>query len=67
MEVSNKPWQTALDVMIGLAHLGNHGFVAQIFVPMDDFGRLMDDHPKAIVAYSWNVLGSLVGVWLFVL
>jgi predicted membrane-bound spermidine synthase len=67
--VSNTPWQTALDVMIGLAlTLVIMVLLAEIFVPMGRLlGRLMDDHPKAVVAYSWNVLGSLVGVWLFVL
>jgi SAM-dependent methyltransferase len=38
-----------------------------IFVPVGRLlGRLMDDHPNTIAAYSVNVAGSLVGIWLFV-
>ena len=33
-----------------------------IFVPLGRLlGRLMDDHPRTIWAYSVNVAGSLVG------
>ncbi|MCI0700091.1 MAG: methyltransferase domain-containing protein [Planctomycetia bacterium] len=40
----------------------------QIFVPIGRLlGRLMSDHPNTIAAYSVNVFGSLVGIWLFVL
>ncbi|MFO0844462.1 MAG: methyltransferase domain-containing protein [Gemmataceae bacterium] len=36
------------------------------FVPLGQvLGRLMSDHPRVIVAYSVNIVGSLVGVWLF--
>jgi spermidine synthase len=39
-----------------------------IFVPIGQLlGQLMDDHPKIIWAYSVNVAGSLLGIWLFVL
>ncbi len=39
-----------------------------IFVPVGRLlGRLMNDHPNTIWAYSANVAGSLVGIWLFVL
>jgi hypothetical protein len=39
-----------------------------IFVPIGRLvGRLLDDHPQTIWAYSVNVVGSLVGIWLFVL
>jgi spermidine synthase len=39
-----------------------------IFVPIGRLlGRLMDDHPNTIQAYSINVAGSLIGIWLFVL
>ena len=46
--------------------------VLDTFVPLGRLlGRLMDDHPKTIVAYScsdgWNVAGSLLGIWAFVL
>jgi spermidine synthase len=29
-------------------------------------GRLIDDHPKTILAYSVNIFGSLIGTWFFV-
>jgi spermidine synthase len=39
-----------------------------IFLPIGRLlGRLMDDHPHVIWAYSVNVAGSLLGIWLFVL
>ena len=42
--------------------------VVDTFVPIGRFlGRLLDDHPKTIWAYSVNILGSLIGTWLFVL
>lgn len=41
--------------------------VWEIFVPIGRvLGRLMDDHPRTVWAYSVNVIGSLIGVWLFV-
>jgi len=37
------------------------------FVPVGRLlGRLMSDHPNTIKAYSVNVAGSLLGIWLFV-
>jgi spermidine synthase len=42
--------------------------VVNIFVPFGRLlGRLMDEHPNTIWAYSANIAGSLVGTWLFVL
>lgn len=42
--------------------------ILDIFVPIGRIlGRLMDDHPHTIWAYSVNVTGSLLGTWLFVL
>ncbi len=39
-----------------------------MFVPIGRIlGRLMDEHPDTIWAYSVNVAGSLAGTWLFVL
>ncbi len=39
----------------------------EVFVPVGRLlGRLLDDHPHTIWAYSVNVGGSLVGIWLFV-
>ena len=41
--------------------------ILEPFVPIGRLlGRLMDDHPRPIIAYSVNVAGSLTGVWLFV-
>lgn len=38
-----------------------------VFVPVGRLlGRLLDEHPRPLVAYSVNVAGSLVGIWLFV-
>jgi hypothetical protein len=38
-----------------------------VFVPFGRLlGKLMDDHPNTIVAYSVNVAGSLAGIWMFV-
>ena len=40
----------------------------EIFVPIGRLlGRLMSDHPNTIAAYSVNIAGSLIGIWLFVL
>src|SRR5436190_12849875 len=40
--------------------------VAIGFVPIGQIlGRAFDEHPRPLRAYSWNVLGSLVGVWGF--
>ncbi|MFO0900210.1 MAG: methyltransferase domain-containing protein [Pirellulales bacterium] len=39
----------------------------EVFVPLGRvLGRLIDDHPRTIWAYSVNVAGSLAGIWLFV-
>lgn len=39
----------------------------ETFVPVGRLlGKLLDDHPNTIQAYSVNVAGSLVGIWLFV-
>ena len=40
----------------------------EVFVPIGRIlGQAIDSHPKVIQAYSVNVLGSLAGIWLFVL
>ena len=40
----------------------------EIFVPMGRLlGRGMNEHPNTIAAYSVNVGGSLIGIWLFVM
>ncbi len=39
----------------------------KIFVPVGRLlGKLLNDHPNTIRAYSVNVAGSLAGIWLFV-
>ncbi len=39
--------------------------VLEPFIPIGRLlGRLLDEHPKPIVAYSVNVAGSLAGIWL---
>lgn len=63
------PTGTALVVGIGL--LGTLLILLLLldtFVPVGRLlGRLMDDDPNTILAYSINVAGSLAGTWLFVL
>ncbi|MBN9121811.1 MAG: hypothetical protein J0I06_22165 [Planctomycetes bacterium] len=47
--------------------LGLMALLWACFVPVGRLlGRLMSDHPDTIWAYSANVAGSLVGIWLFV-
>jgi spermidine synthase len=42
--------------------------VVDVFIPIFRIlGRLMNDHPNTIWAYSINIIGSLVGTWLFVI
>jgi len=42
--------------------------VLEPFIPIGrQLGRLLDEHPRPIVAYSVNVAGSLAGIWLFVI
>jgi hypothetical protein len=42
--------------------------ILDMFVPIGRIlGRLLDTHPNIIEAYSINVLGSLLGTWLFVI
>jgi SAM-dependent methyltransferase len=41
--------------------------VVEPFVPIGRLlGRLLDEDPRPILAYSVNVIGSLAGIWLFV-
>ena len=42
--------------------------IVDMFVPLGRIlGRLMDAHPSPIWAYSVNILGSVIGTWMFVL
>lgn len=62
-------WTSLLYVILGLS-LTYYVLmlIVDIFVPIGRvLGRLMDDHPNTILAYSVNVAGSLLGTWLFVL
>jgi spermidine synthase len=53
----------SLGIILGLLLL-----IWDIFVPIGRLlGRLLDDHPRPIAAYSVNIAGSLAGIWLFVL
>ncbi|HEX4150171.1 MAG TPA: hypothetical protein VHY20_14335, partial [Pirellulales bacterium] len=58
-----------VDAAIGLVLTGLVlVLVWEMFVPIGRLlARLMDESPRPIVAYSVNVAGSLVGIWLFVL
>jgi SAM-dependent methyltransferase len=62
-------WQLVGQVTTGLVlTFGLMFLLWATFVPVGRLlGRLMSEHPNTIAAYSVNVLGSLVGIWLFVL
>jgi spermidine synthase len=62
-------WETVefMALGLGLTYL-LMVLILDIFLPIGRIlGRLMNEHPKTIWAYSVNVGGSLVGTWLFVL
>src|SRR5262245_34197219 len=61
-------WRAMGSLLIGLLlTLGVMVLLWDIFVPLGRLlGRLLDEHPQTIWAYSVNVVGSLVGVWFFV-
>jgi hypothetical protein len=67
--ITSSPWVTVLAVVGGLfLTYSLLILVVDIFVPIGRLlGRLMDDHPNTIWAYSLNVAGSLAGTWLFVI
>ena len=58
----------AINLLLGLAiTFGVMVLVLEPFIPIGRLlGRLLDDHPRPIVAYSVNIAGSLAGIWLFV-
>jgi spermidine synthase len=42
--------------------------IVEMFIPLGRLlGRLLNEHPETIQAYSINIAGSITGVWLFVL
>jgi spermidine synthase len=57
-------WQDTV-LFAGLGLLLTFGLLLLVWMSFVPLGRLMDDHPKVILAYSINVAGSLVGIWLF--
>lgn len=67
--ISRSPWDTVSATLLGLAMtFVLMVLVLEMFVPVGRLlGRLMDDHPRTIWAYSVNIAGSLLGTWLFVL
>ena len=66
--VSRNLWATLFAIVLGLGiTYCVLRLMVDIFVPIGRLlGRLMDDHPNIIWAYSANVAGSLLGTWLFV-
>jgi len=65
----SEPWLIPVVVLIGLGMTYLvMVLVLDMFVPIGRMlGRLMDDHPRPVWAYSVNVAGSLLGTWLFVI
>ncbi|MCL6622067.1 MAG: hypothetical protein K6T55_08200 [Syntrophobacterales bacterium] len=63
------PFTSTFFVLLGL--IGTYCimvFLIDIFVPFGRIlGRLLDDHPHTIWAYTINITGSLLGIWVFVL
>lgn len=66
--VTSSPFQTITYLLLGLTFtFVMLALVWDLFLPFGRLlGRLLAEHPKTIAAYSLNVAGSLVGVWLFV-
>lgn len=69
MGLVENTWQTLLAVSAGLiATFVLANLIWGMFIPLGRIlGRLMDDHPAPIWAYSINIAGSLLGIWIFVL
>lgn len=67
--ISTSMVQTFIFVVLGLTMTYClMWLVWEMFVPIGRLlGRLMNDHPRTIWAYSVNVAGSLLGILLFVL
>lgn len=61
-------WTTINRVFLGLVlTLALMALLWEVFLPIGRIlGRAMDRHPHVIKAYTINVAGSLVGIWLFV-
>ena len=67
--LGKSPVQTTVSVVTGLGlTLVLMILIWDMFIPLGRLlGRLLEEHPRTIWAYSVNVAGSLVGIWLFVL
>jgi spermidine synthase len=65
--IFSNPMMAVLSVICGLILTGVLVvLIVNSFVPVGRIlGRLLDDHPKTIWAYSINILGSLIGIWMF--
>ncbi|HVK16088.1 MAG TPA: hypothetical protein VM533_04010 [Fimbriiglobus sp.] len=61
-------WIAVSAAVVGVALTGGLMFLLwATFVPVGRLlGKLLDDHPNTLWAYSVNVAGSLIGIWLFV-
>jgi spermidine synthase len=68
-EHSASPWEGTAKVGVGLLFtFALMVLLWEVFVPLGRLlGRLLDDHPHTIRAYSVNVAGSLLGIWSFAL
>ena len=69
MAVTDSPLGTVMHVSIGLM-ISFFLMVLMwgVFFPIGrTLGRLMDEDPSPIRAYSINIAGSLIGIWLFTL
>jgi spermidine synthase len=61
-------WIAVSYAIVGVLLTGGLMFLLwAMFVPVGRLlGKLLDDHPNTLWAYSVNVAGSLIGIWLFV-
>ncbi|MGD1019188.1 MAG: hypothetical protein ABSA12_07695 [Verrucomicrobiia bacterium] len=59
--------QSSLEILCGLIVIALLTYlIAFTFVPAGQLlGHAFQEHPRAVQAYSVNVFGSLMGVWLF--
>ena len=66
--VTTQPVQSILLLTLGLVLTALlTGLIWYVFVPVGRLlGRLIDQEPRTIRAYTLNVAGSLAGIWLFV-
>ncbi|MRR06871.1 MAG: hypothetical protein EG828_07990 [Deltaproteobacteria bacterium] len=62
-------WQSLLYPILGLGLTYIvMVMIVEMFIPIGRMlGRLLNEHPKTIQAYSINIAGSIAGTWLFVL